>query len=184
MDASTQPDRNHHSHSPESGSAGGSASDAGAAIGPGHEHEPLAHYVALMAGFASLSALTLGALHAAGRPFPTQVGLHDVALLGLATSRVSRLVTHDKVMRAVRAPFTEVVPGTSPDKVNERPRRVDGGRRAIGELLTCPRCVGMWAALGLSCGYVLSPKVTRVIATIFAAATLSDFVNSKLADRA
>ncbi len=134
-----------------------------------------------MGTFATASTAALAALRASGRPFPTRVPPSDLLLLGLATNRLSRLLTRDKVTRAVRAPFTEVEPGASPDEVKERPRPVGDARRAIGELLLCPRCVAVWAAMGLGCGYVLSPTVTRLVAGVLASAAISDFMNAKFA---
>jgi hypothetical protein len=160
------------------------APDSGeAAVGRGHEHEPLLHYGALMSTFVTLSGATMLAMRASGTAFPSRIPLRDVALLGLATSRVSRLITRDKVTRAIRAPFTEVVPGTPPSKVRERPRQVGDRRRAIGELLLCPRCVGMWSAMALGCGYMVSPGVTRFVAGVLATAAVSDFWNEKTAEK-
>jgi uncharacterized protein DUF1360 len=158
-----------HEGRPESGES---------TVGRGHEHEPLTHYLVLMGTFVSVSAATLGALRAAGRPFPKRIPPSDLLLLGLATSRLSRLLARDKVTRAVRAPFTEVEPGASPDEVKERPRPVGDPRRAIGELLLCPRCIAVWAAMALGSGYVLSAPLTRVVASVLASAAVSDIVNA------
>ena len=58
--------------------------------------------------------------------------------------------------------------------VEEKPRG-QGIRRSVGELLTCqflPRCVG-----GLLPGFVLLPRVSRLVAAVFAAVTVSDFMH-------
>jgi hypothetical protein len=124
-------------------------------------------------------------LRLAGRRFPARIPIADLLVLGLATTRVARLVTKDKVARVVRAPFTDVKPGASPGEVEEQPRVDAGGeRRAIGELVTCPRCVGVWAATGLTLAYVAAPSVTRMAGTALAAATISDYVNTCFAARA
>lgn len=182
MDVSNHETRNGHHGQRARAPAGHDVDDGTSPIGRGHEREPLKHYLVLMGTFTTVSAAALAALHAAGRPFPKRFPPSDLLLLGLATSRLSRLLTRDKVARAVRAPFTEIEPGASPDEVKERPRPVDDSRRAIGELLLCPRCVGVWAAMALGCGYVLSPRVTRVVAGVLASAAISDFVNAKFAD--
>ncbi|MBL8744428.1 MAG: DUF1360 domain-containing protein [Myxococcales bacterium] len=150
-------------------------------VGSGHDHHPLSHYLALMGTFVTTSTAAVAALRAAGRPFPARVPARDILLLGLATSRVSRLLTRDKVTRVVRAPFTDVTPGADPEKVDEKPRQDSDARRALGELLLCPRCVGVWAGMAFGCGYMLSPDVTRLIAGMFASATVSDYVNAKIA---
>ncbi|HEU4410171.1 MAG TPA: DUF1360 domain-containing protein [Polyangiaceae bacterium] len=184
MSATTHGNETHRERTtPRKGQGKGERRDEGESpIGRGHEREPLKHYLALMATFTSVSTAALAGLRAAGRPFPARVPPSDLLLLGLATSRLSRLLTRDKVTRVVRAPFTEVEPGASPDEVKERPRPVGDPRRAIGELLLCPRCVAVWAAMALGCGYVLSPPVTRLVAGVLASAAISDFVNAKFAD--
>ncbi|WP_159397642.1 DUF1360 domain-containing protein [Sorangium cellulosum] len=145
-------------------------------VGHGHEEEPLAHYVRLMGTYLLLSAGSFVLLERAGRPLPSRIPLRDVALLGLATNRLSRLITRDKVTRAVRAPFTDVEPDAS-GETHETPRG-DGMTRAIGELLTCPRCAAMWASLALTLGYFVSPRVTRAASSLLGAAAISDFVNT------
>src|SRR5688500_3590115 len=70
-------------------------------------------------------------------------GPSDLALLGLATFKLSRLMTRERVTRPLRAPFTEGEPAPEGDGVVEAPA---GGqlRRAVGELLTCPFCASVW----------------------------------------
>jgi len=50
-------------------------------------------------------------------------------------------------------------------------------QRAIGDLLTCPYCLGPWVATALTFGLVLQPRTTRLIAGILAASTISDALN-------
>lgn len=154
-------------------------------VGRGHEDEPLEHYARLMGAFGLVWGAGATLLRLAGRPFPQRVPLADLLVLGLATTRISRLIAKDKVARVVRAPFTEVEPGASPHEVKEQPRADAGGtRRALGELVTCPRCVGVWAATGLTLAYVAAPSATRMAGTALAAATISDYVNTCFAARA
>ncbi|AKF11387.1 DUF1360 domain-containing protein [Sandaracinus amylolyticus] len=148
-------------------------------IGRGHDHEPLVDYAVLATTFltvtstAVVSALRRDAL-------PRELPLRDALLLGLATTRLTRLFTREKVMRVVRAPFTEVEEGASPDEVKERPRG-DGAIRALGELLTCPRCFGMWSSAALSIAYVFAPGPTRFAAGLLTAALVNDYVNLRFA---
>ena len=148
-------------------------------IGRGHEHEPLVDYALLATTF---TTLTGGAILGAVRQgaCPTALPLHDAALLGLATARLTRLVTREKVTRPIRAPFTENEPGADPGEVAEQPRG-EGLTRAIGELLTCPRCFAMWASSALSLAYVFAPGPTRVVSGILAASLISDWVNVRFA---
>lgn len=51
-----------------------------------------------------------------------------------------------------------------------------GLRHAAGELLSCPFCLGQWAATGLVAGVVAAPALGTAAATILATAQLSDYL--------
>ena len=55
--------------------------------------------------------------------------------------------------------------------------RTSGVRHAVGELVTCPSCIGIWLAAFFSYGMVLAPRLTRLIATIFGIDYISDHLN-------
>jgi hypothetical protein len=59
--------------------------------------------------------------------------------------------------------------------VEEKPRG-RGVRRAIGELLVCPFCLGQWVATGILAALAVAPRATRFVCSIFAAVTISDFL--------
>src|SRR5437763_14780936 len=59
-----------------------------------------------------------------------------------ATFALSKLIAREKIGTWMREPFVEK------DDRGRRPRG-RGMRRAMGELLTCTRCVGAWSALGI-----------------------------------
>ena len=63
----------------------------------------------------------------------------DLALYGLATEHLSRLITKDSVTAVLRAPFTEFKEPAGEGEVNEEVVG-HGTRHAVGELLTCPFC--------------------------------------------
>jgi hypothetical protein len=46
--------------------------------------------------------------------------------------------------------------------------------QAIGELVTCTRCVGTWAAAGLVGAQILAPKFGRLLTWSLAAAGFND----------
>ena len=51
-------------------------------------------------------------------------------------------------------------------------------RSALGELVTCPHCIGLWVASGLTYSLVVFPRQTRLVTTIFGAQAVADFLNA------
>lgn len=141
---------------------------------PAEERPPLLIYGLLMALFSASFAAAL-ALIGRRRGLPERVGAGDVALLGVASHKLSRLVAKDKVTSPLRAPFTELEGSGGPAELEEHARG-RGLRRAVGELLICPYCLGLWVAAGFSLGLLLAPRATRLVASVLAALTLSDFL--------
>jgi hypothetical protein len=47
----------------------------------------------------------------------------------------------------------------------------------VGELVSCPFCVGVWIATGLSAGLVFAPRLTRLVATAASAVAAADFLH-------
>lgn len=50
--------------------------------------------------------------------------------------------------------------------------------QAIGELVTCTRCAGTWAAAGLTWTQVLAPRFGRILTWTLAAGGLNDFLQA------
>ena len=119
----------------------------------------------------------LGAFLRLGRKkIPRRIAAGDLALLGVATHKLTRIITRDWVTSPLRAPFTEYKSAASAGEVNETSRG-EGLRRAVGDLLTCPWCMGPWVATGLAAGLVFAPHQTRLVAGIFVAVTASDYLH-------
>jgi hypothetical protein len=130
--------------------------------GHSDQYRPLGGYAALMGAF---GALTTAGLAAAGRAdrLPERFGAGDLALCAAATYKLSRLIARDRVTAALRAPFTRFQEDAGHGEVEEAARG-RGLRRAIGELLVCPNCVGLWVAAGFTAGLVAAPRTTRTVA--------------------
>ncbi len=141
-----------------------------------NEEHPLAGYAALMTLYNALFAAALVLTHRTGRKLPERFALVDVLLLAVATFRLSRLISKDSVTSVLRAPFTEFQEPAGSGEVNERPRG-SGLRKAVGELLTCPFCIGQWVASALAFGMVFVPRFTRLVATIGTMVTLADWLH-------
>ncbi len=144
--------------------------------GYGDEQETLPPYAVLAGLFNLILAAFFLVTRKAERPLPERVDAKDIALLGVATHKLSMLVANDAVTSPLRAPFTELKEKKSPKSMDEEPRG-SGLRRSIGELLTCKFCVGQWVASFFTYGLVLAPAATRLIASIFAVVAVSDHLH-------
>ncbi|HEU4450113.1 MAG TPA: DUF1360 domain-containing protein [Gaiellaceae bacterium] len=124
--------------------------------------------------YATLATVFTGALGGfvllAGERLPQRIDLADLGRIGLASYKLGRLVAREDVTAWVRAPVTR-------DEEAREPER-EGMARALGELLTCPYCVGMWLSAGLTAALVVRPRETRFVATVFGAQAVADFLNA------
>jgi hypothetical protein len=141
-----------------------------------NEDISLSSYGVLAGVFNAIFAAFLLVTKGTGRSLPERVDARDIALLGMATHKLSLVGAEDAVTSPLRAPFTELREKESPKKVDEEPRG-EGLRRSVGELLTCKFCLGVWLASFFTYGLVLVPRVTRLVATIFAVVTVSDYLH-------
>ena len=101
--------------------------------------------------------------------------MQDIALSALATHKLSRLLAKDPVTSPLRAPFTAYQGTQGPDKLHEEVRGT-GARKAVGELITCPFCAGVWVATAFTAGLVYLPKTTRLAVGTFAALAGADML--------
>ena len=131
------------------------------------EERPLPEYAALTAGFWTVF---LGFVVTNRDRIPERIPFGDLARVALATYKISRVLTKEDVTAFVRAPVTE-------DAEAQEPKR-EGMARVLGELLTCPYCVGLWIASTLSYSLVRFPRETRFATTIFGAYALTDFLHA------
>jgi len=138
--------------------------------------QPLPSYAAVAGLFNLIFALFLLIARKTGRPIPERMETRDIALLGVATHKLSLLLAQDAITSPLRAPFTELQEKQSPKNVDEKPRGT-GLRRSLGELVTCKFCVGQWVASFFTYGLVFAPAVTRLVAGIFAIVALSDHLH-------
>jgi hypothetical protein len=132
------------------------------------QERPLASYAVLTGVFLSLTTAFLAWIRASGRELPERIGTGDLALITVATHKSSRLIAKDRVTSAVRAPFTRFEGDAGPGEVSEQARG-RGLRRAIGELVICPYCLGLWIAAAFAAGLAVAPRATRWIASVLTA---------------
>ncbi|MEA2524817.1 MAG: hypothetical protein QOF73_2044 [Thermomicrobiales bacterium] len=116
-----------------------------------------------------------------GETRPLDLGPLDLGMLGLATYRMGRLASDDLVTQPLREPFTDVQPdetGAGENTVAEG----TGPRKALGELISCPTCVGTWAAAFLVYGLRIAPGPTRFFLAIMATTGLAEVIDSLVED--
>jgi hypothetical protein len=139
------------------------------------ERPPLASYAIAIGTFNALFGTALLIAKRSGRPLPERVGTADVLVIGVASHKLSRLIAKDKVTSPLRAPFTTLEGEGGPSELSESARGT-GARRAIGELLVCPYCIGLWVVAAFSVGLLFAPRLTRFVAAALSALTISDFL--------
>jgi hypothetical protein len=127
-----------------------------------------------MATFTGLATSYAVWFRRSGRELPERIDARDFLLLTVASHKAARLVTKDRVTSAVRAPFTRFQDDAGPGEVDEAARG-RGLQRAIGELLVCPYCLGMWTSAGLTGLLLIFPRFTRWFASV-----LSIFFGSEM----
>jgi len=139
-------------------------------------HPPYSAYAGIMSVF-------LGGLAAAGvlahllDRDPREHDTLDLAVLGLATYKAARTVSRDEVTSFLREPFVE---GPAYGG-GEEPLETGDIRQAIGELVTCSRCIGTWLAAGLGATQILAPRFGRLLTWTLAAGGLNDWLQAGFA---
>lgn len=149
-----------------------------------HGHDrPLGSYGAIIAVFvASLAAV--GSLIRRRGQLPERVSGADLALVTVATARLSRTLAKDPIASPLRAPFTRYEGVQGPGELHEEVRG-DGLQHAVGELVTCPFCTAEWVAGAFVAGLALAPRATRLVASMLVAKAGSDvlqFAYARLED--
>ena len=138
------------------------------------EEQLLAEYAALL-GFYVASVAVLTGVAIEQRRFPKRFSLLDLALLSIATHKLSRIISKDRITGILRAPFVSYIRSAGAGEVEEEPRG-RGIQRGIGQLISCPYCMAPWCATALAFGLVFAPRATRFFAGILASVAASDFL--------
>jgi len=132
---------------------------------------PHGAYAAIMGTFigglgaAGLLAKALGRDPLEHRPL-------DLIMLGAATFKAARTISNDEVTSFIREPFVQ----GEAHEGGEDPVETGDFRQAVGELVTCSRCIGTWVAAGLTGTQVLMPRFGRLLTWTLAAAGMNDYL--------
>src|SRR4051812_43978019 len=105
-----------------------------------------------------------------GRASEDPITGRELIPLGAATFALSKAVARERIGTWVREPFVDESAGQRP-KGNRL-------RRAVGELVTCTRCVGTWSALGVVGLRVLHPEAGRTVSMILASSAANDWLHT------
>jgi len=97
--------------------------------------------------------------------------LTEAFILGFAVIRLTRTISFNTVMEPFRRHFTQVLLDDCGAGDNVHPRgKPNSIRHNIGELISCPICVGQWVAVALIWIWAYAP----VVVYIFAIAGISE----------
>jgi hypothetical protein len=137
---------------------------------------PYGAYAAIMAVFCGGLAGAGLLARALGRD-PEERNALDLVMLALATYKMARTLSRDEVTSFLREPFVE----GHAHEGGEQPVEDGGIRQAVGELVTCSRCVGTWVAGGLGATQIVAPGFGRLLTWTLGAGGLNDFLQAGFA---
>ena len=137
---------------------------------------PYGPYAVIMSTFAGGLAVA-GTLAHLLRRDPGDHDALDLVVLGLASFKAARTIASDEVTSFLRDPFVE----GEAHEGDEEPVETGDMRQAIGELVTCSRCIGTWVAAGLGCAQILAPRFGRLLTWTLAAGALNDWLQAGFA---
>jgi hypothetical protein len=101
----------------------------------------------------------------------------DFAVLAAASFKAARTLSHDEVTSFIRQPFVRGQAHSG----GEEPVPTGDLDQAIGELVTCTRCIGTWAAAALASTQILAPRFGRMLTWSLGAAAANDFLQAGFA---
>jgi Protein of unknown function (DUF1360) len=137
---------------------------------------PYPAYSVIMASFVGGLAAAGALARALGRD-PRENTALDLVVLGAATFKASRTIARDEVTSFLREPFVE----GEAHEGGEDPIESGDMRQAIGELVTCSRCIGTWVAAGLAGTQIIAPRFGRLLTWTLATAGANDFLQAGFA---
>jgi hypothetical protein len=123
-------------------------------------------YAKLNAAYGVLLTAMVLATRERGREDPIKT--RELIPLGAATFALAKVVAKEKIGTWVRDPFVDA---------DQRPRG-SRLRAAVGELVTCTRCVGAWSALTVVGLRMADPPAGRTVTNVLAASAANDWLQS------
>lgn len=99
-----------------------------------------------------------------------------LALLTIASYKLSRIITMSFIASPIRAPFTRRGISLPAGEVQDIAKG-QGLQKAIGNLLTCPFCFSVWSSTLFVFGNSFFPRATLKIAQILSIAAFDDLLH-------
>lgn len=133
--------------------------------------------------FIIVAACMLRILYLAHGVLPTSISLFDSVVIVLATFRLTRLFVYDKITRFIRDAFQHAEEEYTQEGVTyfRKVERSNGPLRTAYELLVCPWCFSVWAALFVTFAYFLDTDLfwlpIYILAISGVASAIQIFVN-------
>jgi hypothetical protein len=140
----------------------------GSRVGEPEGHTEPVDYATLNAVWAALLAGLVVGTRGRGSQDPIQT--RELVPLAAATFALSKAVARERIGSWVREPFVDEEGGGNP-----RGNRL---RRAVGELVTCTRCVGTWSAVAIVGLRVASPEAGRTVSAVLATSAANDWLQA------
>jgi hypothetical protein len=106
-----------------------------------------------------------------GRAQQDPIAGRELVPIAAATFALSKVIAREKIGTWMREPFVELEGG-------ERKPRGRGLQRAVGELVTCTRCVGAWSAVGIVGLRLAAPESGRTLTNVLAASAGNDWLQA------
>lgn len=126
-------------------------------------------YAALNAVYGALMTALVLTTRERAREEP--ISGRELVPIAAATFALSKVIAREKIGAWMRDPFVE-------DPAGDRRPRGRRLQRAVGELVTCTRCVGAWSALGIVGLRLASPDSGRIVTNVLAVSAANDWLQS------
>jgi hypothetical protein len=127
------------------------------------------HYATINLVYGALFAGVIYATRESAREDP--IALKELVPMSAATFALAKVIAREKAGTWVREPFVDHQDGVPKPEGS-------GWRRAVGELVTCTRCVGAWSALGVVGLRLAYPDAGRNVANVLAVSGANDWLQA------
>jgi len=105
------------------------------------------------------------------------IGYFKLLVLGLAAFRAANILSNEVVTKPLRAPFVDE--SREGKKTVEQPKKI-GFLGAMGLLIYCPSCTGVWLSAAMVYAYIFYPAPTFVVALFLALSAIERILSAIL----